>query len=115
MSSNERREEDVRMFLMSNAKYFDTSKIPYVREKLQSMSDSQFMLAVSLEYKDPTMMLIISIMFGEFGVDRFLLGEIGMGILKLFTGGLCGILWIIDIFTVMGRTKETNLNKLLMI
>lgn len=44
-----------------------------------------------------------------------MLGDTGMGVLKLLTGGLCGILTIIDWFTVTKRTKEKNINKLMMI
>lgn len=50
-----------------------------------------------IELQSPTVLLLISIFLGELGVDRFMLGDVGMGLLKLFTGGLCGIFWIIDI------------------
>ncbi|WP_242491899.1 TM2 domain-containing protein [Miniphocaeibacter massiliensis] len=115
MSDNmERREEEVRLYLVNNAKFFDQSKVPYVREKLMSCSDQQFMLATSTELKDPTMMLIISILVGTLGIDRFMLGDTGMGILKLVTGGLCGILTIIDWFGIQNKTKEFNLQKISM-
>lgn len=113
MSETNRREEDVRLFMMNSGKYFDSSKIPYIREKLLAMNESQLMLAVSIDYKDPTMMLVISVVAGVLGIDRFMLGETGMGILKLLTGGLCGILTIIDWFGIQKKTKEYNLNKLL--
>ena len=45
------------------------------------------------------------------GVDRFLLNDIGIGVLKLLTGGLCGILWLIDIFLIMGKTDDYNRQK----
>ena len=47
--------------------------------------------------KDKTTALILSILLGGIGVDRFYLGYTGMGILKLLTGGCFGILWLIDI------------------
>lgn len=49
-----------------------------------------------MKRKSKTVALILSIMFGGWGVDRFYLGYIGMGILKLFTCGGFFILWIID-------------------
>lgn len=44
--------------------------------------------------------LIMSILFGGLGVDRFIMGHIGLGILKLITGGGFGIWWLIDIILI---------------
>ena len=50
--------------------------------------------------KDWTTLLILSILLGSLGVDRFYAGKIGTGILKLITAGGCGIWSIIDIVMV---------------
>ena len=57
-------------------------------------------LVSAVEFKDPTTLLMVSIFLGSLGIDRFMLGETGMGILMLLTLGLCGILTIIDWFSV---------------
>lgn len=44
--------------------------------------------------------LILCIIFGFFGAHKFYEGKGGMGILYLFTGGLFGIGWIVDIVTI---------------
>jgi TM2 domain-containing membrane protein YozV len=44
--------------------------------------------------------LIMSILFGSLGIDRFIMGHIGLGILKLVTGGGCGIWWLIDLILI---------------
>lgn len=67
----------------------------------------------TVELKDPTTILLVSIFLGSLGIDRFMLGDTGMGILKLLTGGCCGILTIIDWFTVSKKTKELNFNNLM--
>jgi len=50
--------------------------------------------------KDKTLALILSILLGGLGIDRFYLGYTGIGILKLLTGGCFGVLWIIDIINI---------------
>jgi len=44
--------------------------------------------------------LIMSILFGSIGVDRFMMGHVGLGILKLITLGGCGIWWLIDLILI---------------
>lgn len=50
--------------------------------------------------KNKTTALILSILVGGLGVDRFYLGYTGMGILKLLTGGCFGVLWLIDLINI---------------
>jgi len=52
--------------------------------------------------------LIMSIIFGQLGVDRFIMGHIGLGILKLLTAGGFGIWWIIDIIMIATKKKFTG-------
>lgn len=44
--------------------------------------------------------LILSIFFGQLGVDRFMMGQVGLGILKLITLGGCGVWWLIDVILI---------------
>lgn len=101
------------MYVMTNQKFFPAEKIMYLKEKLKDMDDEKFSLISTVELKDPTTILIISIFLGSWGVDRFMLGDTGMGVLKLLTLGVCGILTIIDWFTISNKTKELNFNKLM--
>jgi len=44
--------------------------------------------------------LVMSILFGGLGIDRFIMGHIGLGILKLITGGGLGIWWLVDLILI---------------
>lgn len=39
---------------------------------------------------------VFTFILGELGVDRFVRGQIGLGILKLITCGGCGIWYLVD-------------------
>jgi len=47
--------------------------------------------------------LLMSIFFGSLGVDRFIMGHVGLGILKLITAGGCGIWWLIDVILIASK------------
>ena len=66
-----------------------------------------------IQLKDPTISIILSILTGHLGIDRLYVGDIGLGILKLFTCGGLGVWWLIDIFIIMDRTKAVNLQTFL--
>lgn len=44
--------------------------------------------------------LLVSVFFGTLGVDRFMMGHIGLGLLKLVTVGGFGIWWLIDVILI---------------
>jgi TM2 domain-containing membrane protein YozV len=90
--------QKVDLFLMMNGKYFESHVIPSLRERLLQMDDSKFVYLQSANLKDPTIMLIVSILGGHLGIDRFMLGETGLGIAKLLTCGGLGIWTIVDWF-----------------
>lgn len=103
------------LYLTTNAKYFEPTAIPIIRQKLESTSDDTFLTLQATELKDPTTVLLVSIFLGYLGIDRFLIGDVGIGILKLLTCGVCGILTIIDWFTISKKTKQLNMSKISMI
>ncbi len=44
--------------------------------------------------------LLLCIFVGWLGIHRFYAGKVGTGILYLFTGGLLGLGWIVDIIVI---------------
>lgn len=106
-------QQKIDMYIMTNQKYFPEGKSVYLKDKLRTMDDEKFSLLSTVELKDPTTLLLISIFLGVFGIDRFMIGDTGIGILKLLTLGCCGILTVVDWFTIQNKTKEVNFNKVM--
>lgn len=63
--------------------------------------------------KDWLITLILSIVVGGFGIDRFYTGSVLLGVLKLVTLGGLGLWWLIDlIMLVTGNYKDGNGNRI---
>lgn len=59
--------------------------------------------------KNKMVTLLLCIFLGCFGIHYFYVGRVGKGILYLFTGGLFGIGWVIDIVVILcGGFKDSN-------
>jgi TM2 domain-containing membrane protein YozV len=101
-------QKNIDMFMAVSAKYFAPEKMMIIKNQLEKMDDSRLMILQSVSYKDPTTLLLISIFAGGLGVDRFMLGQTGLGVLKLITFGGLGIWALIDWFTASNRAKEFN-------
>ena len=108
-------QDKVDMFIMTNQKYLPAEKIVFLKQKLLDLDENRFSVVSTMEFKNPTTLLLVSIFLGSLGIDRVMLGEVGLGILKLLTLGLCGILTIIDWFTVQKRTRDQNYNELMLV
>ena len=108
-------QQRVDMYLMSNNKYYPPENMMFIRERLLMMDEYRFNMLSSVDLKDPTTLLLISIFVGSLGIDRFMLGDTAMGVLKLLTAGCCGVLTIIDWINIQKMTKAQNFNKLMML
>ena len=115
VSSTIVEKQKVDMFIMSNQKYFPAEKIMFLKEKLYKIDETKFSMVSCMDFKEPTTILLVSLFLGSLGIDRFMLKDTGMGVLKLLTGGCCGILTIIDWFSVQNRAKEKNFNEFILL
>ena len=106
--SNTVNPDFVQQYIMANAKFFPEDSINELKARLSKLSQNQFNAIQGIQLKDPMIMLLLSLFLGSWGIDRFLLKEIGLGIIKLLTAGGCGIWTIVDWFLVMNRTREFN-------
>ena len=101
-------QEKVDLFMMTNSKCFPPASLGVIRERLLAADESKLWALHSVDLKDPATIFLVSLFGGALGIDRFLLGDTAMGVLKLLTMGLCGILAFVDLFTISKKTKEKN-------
>jgi TM2 domain-containing membrane protein YozV len=104
--------QKVDMFLMTNGKFFESHQMNMIRERLLALDDSKWPMLSTSQFKDPTTTLIVSILAGGLGIDRFMIGDTGLGVGKLLTCGGLGIWSIIDWFMIQNATREKNMQKI---
>ena len=104
--------QKVDMFIMSNGKFFEGHQMNMIGERLLALDDSKWAMLSTVQFKDPTTTLIVSILAGSLGIDRFMIGDTGLGVGKLLTCGGMGIWTIIDWFMIQKATREKNMQKI---
>ncbi|NHA07775.1 TM2 domain-containing protein [Mucilaginibacter sp. HC2] len=85
----------------------------FLQQATGELSDDQkkyFYMVYSSKRKNTNEILILSLLglVGVAGIHRFVLGQIGMGILYFFTGGLCLIGTIVDLVNNKSLTLKYN-------
>ena len=84
-----------------------------INSRIKDFNDdelSQFCMIYRSKRKDPQLILILCLLglVGFAGVQRFVIGNIGMGILYFFTVGLCFIGTIVDAVNHKSLAMEYN-------
>ncbi len=62
----------------------------------------------ALPLKDVGVAYLFWFFFGILGIHHFYLGKIGRGVLWLLTGGLLGVGWLVDLFTLPSQVRQVN-------
>ena len=88
-----------------------------INELIANMSESQkhqFFMIYSGKRKKPQEILLLTCLgfIGVAGVQRFVLGQIGMGILYLLTYGICLIGTIVDVVNYKKLANDYNLTQM---
>lgn len=88
-------------------------EMAFVQELMKDMDDGQaqqFAIAYMSRRKDPNNILIFTVIgfLGIAGIQRFVINQIGMGLLFLLTGGLCLIGTIVDLVNYKKLALEFN-------
>lgn len=82
--------------------------IAEIHTGLPSEKRGRFLKELAAVEKNPLVVFGFSLFLGGLGIDRFIIGDILLGFLKLFTGGGLGIWTIVDWFVIGGRTRDKN-------
>lgn len=114
-------QKQVDQLIMMNSSKLAPEYVESIRDRLRDMDYAQAAVLFG-NLKDPTLAIILSVVVGSLGVDRFYIGDIGIGVAKLLVGIIvgtisCGTLfwvwWLVDIFLIMGATRKKNCETLL--
>jgi len=84
-----------------------------INSRIKDFSDdelAQFCMIYRSKRKDPQMILLLCLLglVGVAGIQRFIIGHIGMGILYFFTAGLCFVGTIVDAINHKDLALEYN-------
>jgi len=99
--------------LLYNLRGITTEEFSFVQQLMNGMTDDQaqhFVLFYSGKRKSPDDVLLFTLLglVVVAGIQRFMLGQIGMGILYLLTFGLCFIGTIVDAVNHKSLALEFN-------
>ncbi|CAN5596664.1 TM2 domain-containing protein [soil metagenome] len=91
----------------------ESDEMIFIQEAVKDLSEDQkktFILLYQGKRKDPQTIMICTILGFVViaGIQRFMLGQVGMGILYLLTGGLCLVGTIVDLVNYKKMTLEFN-------
>lgn len=106
--------EKVNLILAQYKGYIPQDKILYLKSVLEKAEDSTYENILVTKMHSHTDTLILSIFLGGLGIDRFYIGDVGLGVCKLLFGWLTFGIWpFVDIFYSYKRAKAKNFENLL--
>lgn len=100
-------------FLVLNQNDLPEDKITMLRENMLHCSLRKLTAMQNMNCRRVQNMQFISVILGWSGIDRMLLGDIGMGLLKLFTLGGFGLIMLFDWVTIGFYTRKYNYIKVM--
>ncbi len=91
----------------------EPDEMAFIQDLIKDMNESQaqqFAMSYMSRRKDPSNMLLFAVIgfLGIAGIQRFVINQIGMGILFLLTAGLCFIGTIVDLINHKKLAFEYN-------
>ena len=84
-------------------------QVSELRKKLSQEEQGTFDLQYNNSSRNPQTALILGLVLGHLGIDRFYVGHTWLGILKLLTLGVVLIWTIIDWFIIKKAARRKNI------
>lgn len=100
-------------FIADKVDKFHFFHLNKIQDALSSADEDKFKKVLAANYKNPSIVLLVSLCLGSFGIDRLMIGQPLLAALKLLTFGGAGLWAVIDWFRIYNLTKDSNF-KLLM-
>ena len=109
-------EANVKLALTILANKVPEEKMLLLKNKLSDSTDEKLDEIMCLKLHNPSHILLFSVILGGFGVDRFMIDDIGLGVAKLLLNGITFGIWqLVDIFFSYNKAKEKNFNSVMQI
>lgn len=99
------------LMMLPNIEAEEIMFLESVAKDLSADQEKNFVMLYQTKRKDPQTIMIVTIVglvVPVAGIQRFMLNQIGMGILYLFTAGLCLIGTIIDLVNYKSMALTYN-------
>ncbi len=106
--------EKANYMLMQYKDCIPSEKVAYLKSALEKADDNAYESLTLCKTYNTTTTILLSVFLGGLGVDRFYIGDVGVGVCKILFGWLTFGLWpLIDIFCCYKKAKEKNFNNLI--
>ena len=92
---------------MDNKSY--VSELAFIISSVKEEKRNEFISKFNARAHNPTVVFGLSAYLGFLGVDRFVLGQVVLGILKLFTADGIYIWYFVDLFLVASTARRANI------
>jgi TM2 domain-containing membrane protein YozV len=98
------------LMMLPNIEVEEIMFLQSVTKDLSAEEEKNFVMLYQSRRKDPQTIMIVTILgfIGVAGIQRFMTNQIGMGVLYLFTSGLCLIGTIIDLINYKKIALDYN-------
>lgn len=98
----------IRMF--PDMEYEEMAKIMQLTQNMNEKEQQNFLYIYQGKRRDSQQLILFSLLgfLGVAGIHRFLVGDIGLGVLYFFTGGLCFVGTIVDLVNMKNIASRYN-------